>query len=96
MKVGEFSSTRGAKYAITPYMHLGSFAVDPKMHGQGFASKLIRPMLAHLDESKMHCYLEDQSESNVSLYEHYDFEVLAEGVVPNTSIPHWDMMRSPQ
>ncbi len=95
-KVGEFSSTRRAKYAITPYLHLGSFAVDPEMHGQGFASKLIRPMLAHLDESKMHCYLEAQSESNVSLYEHYGFEVLAEGVVPNTDIPHWDMMRSPQ
>jgi len=95
-KVGEFSSTRRTKYATTPYMHLGSFAVDPEMQGQGFAGKLISPMLAHLDESKMHCYLEAQSESNVSLYEHYGFEVLAEGVVPNTDIPHWDMMRSPQ
>ncbi|MHA1135076.1 MAG: GNAT family N-acetyltransferase [Candidatus Thorarchaeota archaeon] len=95
-KVGEFSSKRRTKYAITPYMHLGSFAVEPEMHGRGFASKLIRPMLAHLEEIKMHCYLEAQSESNVSLYEHYGFEVLAEGVVPNTDIPHWDMMKPPQ
>ncbi len=95
-KVGEFSSTRRKKYATTPYMYLGSFAVDPEMQSQGFASKLIRPMLAHLDESKLHCYLEAQSESNVSLYEHYGFEVLAEGVVPDTNFSHWDMVRSPQ
>lgn len=50
----------------------------------------------HLIAPLMHCYLEAQSESNVSLYEHYGFEVLAEGVVPNTDIPHWDMMRFPQ
>ena len=96
MKVNEFSSKRRMKYAIDPYIHLGPFAVDPEKQGQGFASKLIRPMLAHLDENKMHSYLEAQSESNVSLYEHYGFEVLAEGVVPDTDIPHWDMMRPPQ
>ena len=96
MKVNEFSSKRRMKYAVDPYMHLGPFAVDPEKQGQGFASKLIRPMLARLDENKMHSYLEAQSESNVSLYEHYGFEVLAEGVVPNTDISHWDLMRPPQ
>ncbi|MHA1948949.1 MAG: GNAT family N-acetyltransferase [Candidatus Thorarchaeota archaeon] len=96
LKVNEFTINRREKYAISPFLHLGPIAVDPEMQSQGYGSKLIRPMLTYLDETKMHCYLEAQNESNVSLYEHYDFEVLAKGVVPNTDIPHWDMMRSPQ
>lgn len=96
LEVNEFTGTRRTKFAISPYMHLGPIAVDPEQQNQGFASKLIRPMLDYLDESKIHCYLEAQSESNVSLYEHYGFEVLDASVVPKTDIPHWDMMRPPQ
>lgn len=96
MEVNEFTGERRTKHATSPYMHLGPISVDPEMQSQGYASKLIRPMLAHLDETKTHCYLETQSESNVALYEHFEFEVLAKGVVPNTDIPHWDMMRPPQ
>ena len=96
LKVNEFTVNRRTKLAISPYLHLGPIAVAPEMQSQGYASKLIRPMLTYLDETKMYCYLEAQNESNVSLYEHYDFEILAKGTVPNTEIPHWDMMRSPQ
>ena len=96
MRINDWSSNRRNELATLPYLHLGSFAVDPEIQGKGYGSKLIRPMLTHLDESKIRGYLEAQSESNVSLYEHFGFEVLAESVVPNTEIPHWDMMRSPQ
>jgi len=95
-KVDEFSSERRRRLAVTPYIHLGSFAVDPKHQGKGYASKLIRPMLQRLDEMRIHGYLETQSESNVSLYQHYGFEVLGKGSVPDVGIPHWDMMRAPQ
>jgi predicted GNAT family N-acyltransferase len=63
-------------------MHLGPVAVDPELQGQGYSSKLIRPMLERLDSQELPCYLEAQSESNVSIYEHYGFEVLAKGNVP--------------
>jgi predicted GNAT family N-acyltransferase len=53
-------------------------------------------MLERLDRQELPCYLEAQSESNVSIYEHYGFEVLAKGNVPIADIPHWDMMRLPQ
>ncbi len=96
IEVNEFTSNRITKYATSPFMHLGPISVDPEFQNQGYASKLIRPMLTNLDEKKMHCYLETQSESLVSMYEHYGFEVLWEGVVPNTDIPHWDMNRPPQ
>ncbi len=95
-KVDEFSSGRRRRLAVTPYMHLGSFAVDPKHQGMGYASKLIRPMLQSLDEMRIHGYLETQNESHVSLYQHYGFEVLEKDIVPEAGIPHWDMMRAPQ
>ena len=96
MKMDQFTNQRRAKYAVTPYMHLGPIAVNPELQGQGYASKLIRPMLERLDRQELPCYLETQSEFNVSIYEHYGFEVLAKGNVPIVNIPHWDMMRFPQ
>jgi len=96
MRINDFVNNRRNQYATTPYLHLGPFAVDPEMQGKGYGSKLIRPMLAHLDEMKWHCYLETQSESHVSLYEHFGFEIIAKGVVPEANIPHWDMIRYAQ
>jgi ribosomal protein S18 acetylase RimI-like enzyme len=95
-KVNEFVSERRRRLAVNPYIHLGSLAVDPKHQGQGYASKLIRPMLQRLDEMKIPCYLETQSESNVSLYQHYGFEVLEQCIAPDQEIPHWYMIRTPK
>jgi ribosomal protein S18 acetylase RimI-like enzyme len=96
MKTNEWSDNRRNELANPPYLHLGSFAVDPEMQCKGFASKLIRPMLAHLDEMNWDCCLETQSESNVSLYEHYGFEILGKSVMPDTNLPHWNMIRYSQ
>jgi ribosomal protein S18 acetylase RimI-like enzyme len=96
MKVGDWSANRRKELIKSPYLHLGSFAVDPEMQGKGFASRLIRPMLAYLDEIGLDCCLETQSESNVSLYEHYGFEILGKSVMPDANLPHWSMIRYPQ
>ncbi|MFW9793584.1 MAG: GNAT family N-acetyltransferase [Candidatus Thorarchaeota archaeon] len=96
IEINDFVFERRNEYATLPYIHLGSFAVDPEMQGKGYGSRLIRPMLAHLDDMKCHCYLETQTESHVSLYEHFGFEVLAKGHVPGLDIPHWDMIRYAQ
>jgi len=53
-------------------------------------------MLNHLDTEGLNCYLEAQSESNISLYQHFGFEIVAKGTVPDTDIPHWDMIRKPE
>ncbi|MGY5874935.1 MAG: GNAT family N-acetyltransferase [Candidatus Thorarchaeota archaeon] len=94
--VDKFTTQRIRQYSVTPYMHLGPIAVQPELQGQGYASKLLRPMFEIFDRDGMNCYLETQSESNVKLYEYFGFEVLAEGIVPNTGIPHWDMIRHPE
>jgi predicted GNAT family N-acyltransferase len=95
-KLNDFVTNRRKELATSPYLHLGSLAVDPEMQGKGYGNKLIRPMLAHLDEINWHCYLEAQSESNVSLYEHYGFEILGTCTVTDANIPHWDMIRYAQ
>jgi ribosomal protein S18 acetylase RimI-like enzyme len=95
-KIDGFVSERRRRLAVTPYIHLGSFAIGPAHQGKGYASKLMRPMLQRLDEMGMHSYLEAQSEANVSLYQHYGYEVLDKCTLPDVGLTHWDMMRTPQ
>ncbi len=95
IELDRFASQRRMKYAVVPYLHLGPVAVDPEHQGKGYASKLIRPMLDLLDRLELPCYLEAQSETNVAIYEHYGFVILARGTLPDSDIPHWDMMRFP-
>ncbi|MDF1539296.1 MAG: GNAT family N-acetyltransferase [Candidatus Thorarchaeota archaeon] len=96
MNVDQFTSSRREEYSIKPYLHLGPVGVSPEFQGKGYASKLIRPMLDHLNSEGVNCYLEAQNESNVSLYQHFGFEIVAKGTVPNTDIPHWDLIRRPE
>lgn len=58
-----------------PHYYLELLGVDAQFQGMGFASKLVRPVLAHADRSRRDCYLETHSEKNVVLYQHYGFEI---------------------
>ncbi len=95
-EIDVFTREQCEKYAEMPYIHLGPIGVHPDHQGHGFASKLIRPMLQHLDASETYCYLETQNPVNVELYKRYGFEVVSEVTLPGTDIPHWDMMRTPK
>ncbi len=64
-----------------PHYYLELLGVDEKFQGKGFASKLLKPVLAHADRSRRLCYLETQNEKNVILYQHFGFEV-AETIQP--------------
>ncbi len=59
-----------------PHYYLELLGVDEKFQGMGFASKLLKPVLAHADLSRRYCYLETQNEKNVVLYKHFGFEVV--------------------
>jgi ribosomal protein S18 acetylase RimI-like enzyme len=95
-KLDDFTKQQCEKFVETPYIHLGPIGVHPDYQGQGFGSRLIRPMLEHLDASETYCYLETQNPANVELYKHYGFEVVSETTLPGTDIPHWDLMRTPR
>ena len=59
-----------------PHYYLELLGVDERFQGLGFASRLVRPVLEHADQSRRICYLETQNEKNVVLYKHFGFEVV--------------------
>jgi len=50
-------------------------------------------MLNRLDSEKIPCFLETQTEKNVAIYERYGFEVVEKGMIPETTLPHYGMLR---
>ena len=80
---------------LVPFEHwfLQAIGVHPQFQRRGYASKLLRPMLARIDEEGLPCYLETLEGQNVRLYEHFGFKVIEESNVPNTSLTNWAMLR---
>jgi len=76
-----------------PHGYLMLIGVDPKFQGKGYASKLLRVMLSRMDEEGLPCYLETETEKNVSLYQHFDFKVIDEFIIPETTVKLWAMLR---
>lgn len=64
------------------YLHL--VAVRPQFINRGYASLLVRPMLARADNEGIPCTLITQSMENVRKYEHWGFKVVKEMPVPGS------------
>ena len=75
--------------------YLFNLSVKKDAQGKGIASKLMRPMLTFCDDEKMVAYLETNKEKNVSLYNHYGFELKKEELIPKTTVMHYAMVRNP-
>ena len=76
--------------------YLYNLSIKKDAQGKGIASKLLRPMLEFCDNEKMVAYLETNKESNVSLYQHYGFELKKEELIPKTTVIHYAMVRFPK
>ena len=76
--------------------YLYNLSILKDAQGKGIASKLMRPMLNFCDEEKMVAYLETNKASNVSLYEHYGFDLKKEELIPKTTVTHYAMVRNPK
>ena len=75
--------------------YLYNLSIKKDAQGKGIASKLMRPMLQFCDDEKMVAYLETNKEKNVSLYNHYGFELKKEELIPKTTVTHYAMVRKP-
>ncbi|MBA7665440.1 hypothetical protein ES703_73510 [subsurface metagenome] len=80
---------------LAPFGHwfLQVIGVDPQFQGKGYAGKLLKPMLARIDEEGLPCYLETFDENNVSFYEHFGFAVIEKSNIPETNFTNWAMLR---
>ncbi|MCK4515677.1 MAG: GNAT family N-acetyltransferase [Spirochaetaceae bacterium] len=91
--LGDFFDTLHSRLAPPNHWFLELLGVDPDAQGRGHASALLRPMLARIDGEGCPCYLETTNPDNVSMYEHFGFEVRTSGTVPDTRIDYWCMLR---
>ena len=80
---------------LSPFRHwfLQVIGVDPQFQGKGYAGKLLKPMLARIDEEGLSCYLETLDEHNVALYEHFTFKVIDKSTIPGTNLTNWAILR---
>ena len=76
--------------------YLFNLSIRKDAQGKGLASKLMRPMLQFCDDERMVAYLETNKETNVSLYQHYGFDLMKEEVIPKTPVTHYAMVRHPK
>jgi ribosomal protein S18 acetylase RimI-like enzyme len=82
-----------ARNAPFPHWYLMMIGVGDAFRGQGYATKLIQPVLNESDEAKLPSYLETHTPKNVEIYKHFGFSVVEEGKLPSSDITHWAMMR---
>ena len=75
------------------HWYLATIGVDPVYQGKGYAGRLLRAKFGEIDKQNVPCYLETNKKRNVSLYQHFGFEVVEEGIIPNINIHIWAMMR---
>ena len=75
------------------YIYLQVIGVAPVFQGQGFAGKLLRTLIEKSEQTGISLYLETETESNVSMYEHFGFTVIKKIVLPIIDLPMWEMTR---
>jgi ribosomal protein S18 acetylase RimI-like enzyme len=76
-----------------PHWYLQIIGVDPRYQGQGFSSRLLRPVLERIDRERMPCFLETNVGKNVSIYRRFGFEVVSEDKMPGTEVTTFAMLR---
>lgn len=74
------------------FAYIALLGVQPAFQGQGHGGRLLRTLVAGLDEAQQACYLETENERNVSLYQSFGFRLAEKTELPG-GIPCWAMLR---
>ena len=93
---GRFVDDLHRRLVPYPHWYLQIIGVDPAYQGQGFSSRLLRPVLERIDRERMLCYLETNAEKNVTIYRRFGFEVVSEDKMPGTEVTSFAMLRKVQ
>ena len=84
------------KCADQSHFYLDNLGVLASARGKGLSSKLIRPFLEMADSQKVIAYTDTVTKSNVSLYEHFGFELMEASPVADTDIIVYALRRPTQ
>jgi GNAT superfamily N-acetyltransferase len=79
-----------------PHWYLQGLGTDPPRQGEGLASAVLEPVLAHCDRHGVPAYLESTKERNVAFYEHHGWHVTATIDLPENGPRLWQMWRDPR
>jgi ribosomal protein S18 acetylase RimI-like enzyme len=89
----DFARRLRRKLAPFDHWYLAVLGVDPELQRKGYASRLLKPMLARFDKEKLPAYLETTIEDYVPMYRHFGFEVIREETLPGSGAKMWVMLR---
>ena len=89
----DFARELRRRLAPTPHWYLEVLGVDPDFQGKGYASRLLKPMMARLDAEKLPAYVETSTEDYVAIYQRFGFRLLQEAVLPGSETKMWAMLR---
>ena len=70
-----------------------NLTVKPECQGKGQATLLLKAIFDFMDNQKQDLYLETHKKENISLYEHYGFELLEETSIPKSNVVQYAMIR---
>ena len=82
-------------HPVEPHWYLPFLGVDPRHHGLGYGSALLKHGLVPCDSDRMSAYLETTNPKNIPLYERHGFELLGT-VQLGTSPTVFPMLRKPR
>src|SRR5690606_28627021 len=74
------------------HWHIGPFAVEPRLQGQGVGRALLSACCRRVDEDGRAAYLENDKPENLPLFADFGFEVEDRHAVPDA--PVWFMLRA--
>ncbi len=89
----EFTDLVHKRNAPFKHWYLAPLGVDPEFQGKGHAANLLKAMFARVKKENLPIYLETNTEKNVSIYEHYGFQILEDTTIPDTDVRLCAMLR---
>ncbi|UCD00389.1 MAG: GNAT family N-acetyltransferase, partial [Promethearchaeota archaeon] len=93
MRIFKYEEERHKELAPYDHWYFQNIAVKPEEQGKGFGGLLISTMLKTIESDELPIYVETNTEKSVLIYQKYGFEILEHGIIPETDVPLWCMLR---
>ncbi len=92
--IEEHNTSVHREVAPGDHWYLQTLGVEPAHQGKGYGSLLMEYMLEKIDNSNpLPIFLETSTEINVKFYKRFGFEVMEEGIIPETDVEQWYLLR---
>jgi ribosomal protein S18 acetylase RimI-like enzyme len=93
MAVFKYEEERHKELAPYDHWYFQNIAVKPEEQGKGYGGLLISTLLKTIESDNVPVYVETNTEKAMSIYQKHGFEILEYGIIPETDIPHWCMLK---